>query len=59
MTNRWKNILGWTIYAIVGAVVFGFLGVTDHVGFWFGVGMVLVVDVVALILGTALWLVIQ
>jgi hypothetical protein len=59
MTNRWKNILGWTIYALVGAGVFGLLGVADHMGFWFGVGMSGLVDVLTLALGTAFWLVMQ
>jgi hypothetical protein len=59
MKKIWKNILGWSIYALIGGGGFGLLGVSDGVGFWFGVGMWLLTSAVALLLGTALWLIIQ
>jgi hypothetical protein len=59
MTKRWKNILGWTIYALTGAVLFGLIGISDNMGFWFGVAVSGLVDAVVLLLGTACWLVMQ
>jgi hypothetical protein len=59
MKKVWKNILGWSIYALLGAGGFGLLAVSDGMCFWVGILVWGLTSIVALLLGTACWLIIQ